>query len=259
MKLSVLEFEIVDEVAVIKMNNPPVNGLGPDFLKDFNEVLPHIKKNENARALLLASQCPGFFSAGNDVSSLKDIDDDLIALLPQAHALMDTIESLPLPTVAAINGHALGGGLELALTCDFRFMGRDSGRVGLPEVRLGLIPSFGGTQRLPQIVGRAKGLEMMIKGLQLTADEAKEIGLVTDVFPMEELAPKSLDYAIRLARQATGAIARIKTCVNIGYREGFEAGLSAEVKAFKENIHSPDAGEGIDAFLTGRKPKFIGK
>ncbi len=258
MNLSVLKFELIENVAVITMNNPPVNALEPAFLDDFKKIFNKIK-SKNPRAVLIASKCPGFFSAGDDISTLKDISDITINLLPEAHALLNEFENLPLPVVAAINGHALGGGLELALTCDFRFMGADSGRIGLPEVRLGMIPSIGGTQRLPQMIGRARAIEMMYKGLQITPEEAKNIGLVNDIFPKEDLYEKSLDYAARLSRQATGAIARIKRCVNELYAEGFQAGLSMERQAFKENIRSHDAIEGVDAFLSNRKPEFKGR
>lgn len=258
MELSAMSFEIIDAVAVIKMNNPPVNALGPVFLEDFDKVLSRLKGDGDARALLLSSECPGFFSAGDDVSALTEIDEDLIALLPKAHAMLDTLEALPIPTVAAIDGHALGGGLELALVCDFRFMGADCGRIGLPEVRLGLVPSLGGTQRLPLMVGKAKAIEMMFKGLQLTPEDAKQIGLINEIFPQAELYEKSLDYARRLARQATGAIAGIKDCVNTGLYQGLEKGLIREREVFRENIFAPDAREGIEAFLSGRKPDFKG-
>lgn len=258
MELSVLSFEINEAVAVIKMNNPPVNALGPAFLEDFSQILEHLNVSRSARALLLTSECPGFFSAGDDVAPMLDIDEDLISLLPKAHAMLDTLEALPVPTVAAINGHALGGGLELTLVCDFRFMGADSGRIGLPEVRLGLVPSLGGTQRLPLMVGKAKAIEMMFKGLQLTPEDAKRIGLINEIFPQAELHEKSFDYARRLARQATGAIAGIKDCVNVGLYQGLEKGLAREREVFRENIFAPDAREGVDAFLSGRKPEFKG-
>jgi len=251
MKLSVLTFEIEENVAIIKMNNPPINALGPDFLNDFDQVFAKLKKSNSARAALITSKCPDFFSVGDDVTKLKEIDDTLIALQPKAQEMMNNLESFPLPTVAAINGHALGGGLELALCCDFRFMEKNCGRIGLPEVRLGMIPAFGGTQRLPQIIGKTRAIEMMFKGLQITAEKAKEINLINDIFAKDEL------YG--LARQATGAIAKIKQCVNTGLNEGFEKGLLMEQKLFRENIVKPDVKEGIDAFLNGRKPKFTGK
>ena len=183
---------------------------------------------------------------------------ELVALLPKAHACLDALEALPLPTLAAINGHALGGGLELALACDLRFMGEGSGRIGLPEVRLGMIPALGGTQRLPLLVGKGRAVEMMFKGLQLASDEAERIGLVNAVFPQEELEERAQDYAVRMARQATGAIARIKRCVNTGLYQGIARGLAEEQRAVVENFESPDLREGVEAFLAGRKPQFRG-
>ncbi|MBW2179359.1 MAG: enoyl-CoA hydratase/isomerase family protein [Deltaproteobacteria bacterium] len=259
MKFSVLNFEIIENVAVIKLNNPPVNAMTPDFLGDFEKLLEIMGKTGGIRSTVIASNCPGFFSAGDDITKLKDIDEDMVALLPRVHSMMNALESLPVPTVAAINGHALGGGLELALACDFRFMGDNSGRIGLPEVRLGMIPAFGGTQRLPLVVGKPKAIEMMYKGLQITPEEAKVIGLINDIFPQDKLFEMSFDYARRLARQATGAIAKIKKCVHIGLCEGFEKGLLAEQAAFKENIFTADAKEGVDAFLSNRKPEFTGE
>ncbi|MBW1894557.1 MAG: enoyl-CoA hydratase/isomerase family protein [Deltaproteobacteria bacterium] len=258
MNTSVLTFEIIDNVAIIKMDNPPVNALTPAFLDEFLQIIEKLCKPGKARAALIASDCPGFFSVGDDVTELKEIDEAMVALLPKVHAMMNAFETLPIPTVAAINGHALGGGLELALTCDFRFMGEDSGRIGLPEIRLGMIPSFGGTQRLPLIVGKAKAIEMMYKGLQITPEEAKQINLINNVFPKKELYEKSFDYAGRLALQATGALAKIKKCVHTGLHEGFAKGLAMEQKTFRENIFTHDVKEGIDAFLSGRKPEFKG-
>jgi enoyl-CoA hydratase/carnithine racemase len=192
------------------------------------------------------------------VRELREVRPETLAALPRAHALLDALESLPLPTIAAINGHALGGGLELALACDLRFMGEDAGRIGLPEVRLGMIPALGGSQRLPLLVGKGRAIEMMFKGLQLTPQEAERIGLVNAVFPQAELEERVQDYAARIARQATGAIARIKGCVNKGIREGFDQGLAEERRAVVENFESPDVREGVEAFLDGRKPRFRG-
>ena len=250
-----LRLEIVDALAIVTMDSPPVNALGPTFLSEFEAILAGLDK---ARALLLRSACPGVFSAGDDVSELGELDAAVLAKLPRAHALLDAIEALPIPTVAAINGHALGGGLELALVFDFRLMARGDGRVGLPEARLGMIPALGGTQRLPRMVGRAKALEMMIKGRRLAADEAVSIGLVNAAYEADELAEKALDFGKRLSRQATGAIAHIKRAMSIGERHGFAKGMEAERAAFYENIRTPDAREGVRAFLAGEAPQFTG-
>ncbi len=258
MSYTLLKYELDGNVAVITLNNPPANGMSPEFLLEIEDVVKKLNKDKGARAVVFASACEGFFSAGADLSMIQDINEETLDMLPRAQAIFNAIEDIPLPTVAAISGHVLGGGLELALTCDFRFMAKDSGRIGLPEVRLGLVPSFGGTQRLVGIVGRGKGLEMMIKGLQLKPDDAKEIGLLTDVFEADQLLRKSMDYAHRLAKQATFAIGKIKRCVITGAREGFDRGIEEEAKAFRGNINSKDAQEGVDAFLSGRKPKFVG-
>jgi enoyl-CoA hydratase/carnithine racemase len=256
--LSLMRVEVEAQVARISLCNPPVNALDTRFLGEFEAVLERLSRRGEARAAIVRSDCPGFFSAGDDVRELRDLGPDALASLPRAHALLDALEALPLPTLAAIDGHALGGGLELALACDLRFMARDSGRIGLPEVRLGMIPALGGTQRLPLLVGKGKALEMMFKGLQLTADEAERIGLVNAVVPQAELDERVRDYAARLARQATGAIAAIKRCVNAGQREGFARGLAEERAAVAANFASPDVREGIEAFLAGRTPDFQG-
>jgi len=261
--LSVLKFSLENNVAIVSINNPPINALSLQFLNEFDEVLDHLasydpQAQDRPRALLLCSEIEGFFSTGDDLAELKELDDDLIAQLPRVHAQMDAIEALPIPTVAAINGHALGGGLELALCCDFRFMAEDSGVVGLPEIRLGMIPAFGGSQRLLQLVGKTRATEMMIKGLQLGSKEARDLGIVNDVYSPDELYASSLDYAERLALQATGAIDCIKQCIRAGLAGGSREGMAKELEMFKVNIVRDDAREGVDAFLGGRKPSFKG-
>ena len=229
-----------------------------ELLFELEDSVNRLKDEKNARAVVVASGCEGYFSAGADLEMLKDMDEETLDMISRAQAIFNSLEDVPLPTVAAVSGHALGGGLELALACDFRFMAKGSGRIGLPEVRLGLIPSFGGTQRLPSIVGRGKALEMMINGFQLKPDRAKEIGLLTDVFEEARLMDKTMSYARHLARQATLAIGGIKGCVNTGMREGFDRGIIEEARAFRENIKTKDAGKGIEAFLAGKRPRFTG-
>ncbi len=244
-------------VAVVTLENPPVNALRADLLESFERFLLDVLKSD-ARAVLLRSACPGFFSAGDDLSALVPLPDDLPKQLRRAHRVLDSFEALPLPTVAALNGHALGGGLELAMVADFRIMAKGAGRVGLPEARLGMIPALGGTQRLAELVGKGRAIEMMFKGLQLSAEEAVDIGLVHRAVDEAELDAAALDFAVRLARQATEALAHIKRAVRVGQREGFSAGIAAEQAAFAENIVSHDAREGVRAFLAGEKPNFTG-
>ncbi len=259
MDSKVIRYEIKDQVAIIALNNSPVNALDLPCFTELKTIVEDLQRNKEARAALLTSDCPGFFSVGDDLNSLKEIDEDLVKRQPEVHQLFNAFEALPLPTLAAINGHCLGGGLELALLCDFRFMAAGESRIGLPEVRLGMIPAFGGTQRLWPLVGKGRALEMMIKGLQILPEEALEAGLINRVIAPDKLYEEAFDYCVRLARQATGAIARIKQCVNTGIASGINAGMKKECNAFLENIFTDDAKEGVNAFLEGRKPQFGGK
>ncbi len=259
MNLEQLQYEIKEGVAIITLNNPPVNAFDLQSFSDLKLIIDDLRNSPEARAAMIISSCPGFFSAGDDLNSLKEIDEALVKRQPEVHQLFNDFESLPIPTLAAINGHCLGGGLELALACDFRFMASGASRVGLPEVRLGMIPAFGGTQRLWPLVGKSKAVEMMYKGLQLLPEEALAVGLVNQVVDEQELFKVSFDYCVRLAQQATGAIAKIKQCLNTGIKEGFEAGMELERKMFLDNIFSEDAKEGINAFLESRKPVFKGE
>ncbi len=256
--LTLLNFSVDGGVAIVKMNNPPVNALTPGFLDEFKTVLDHITAEQKIRALLLTSQVSGFFSAGDDISQLQDFDKEILEELPRVHQLMNRIEALPIPTIAAVNGHALGGGLELALTCDFRFMAANSGYLGLPEVRLGMIPAFGGTQRLPLFVGRTKAIEMMYEGSKLSSEQAKDIGLINDVYEVDVFSDSCTNYARRLSFQATAAIARIKRCVLAGQYEGAVKGLEMERIGCEECFDGVDAREGVTAFLSGKKPNFEG-
>lgn len=255
MNLKVLRYDTQEKVAIVTMNHPPINELGLPFLFDFEAVLDEIRATK-MRAMVITSSCPGFFSAGDDVKKMKDFDPTFFDHHERVHALLDAIETLPIPTIAAINGRAFGGGMELAMTCDFRFMGDDSGRLGLPEARLGLIPAFGGTQRLTQLVGKAKAIEMIYHGLMIKPEDADRIGLITAVHPQEEVVAKSIEYALHLSRKAIDTIGRIKHCINVGLREGFDRGLQAELNACKENLGTPDAQEGVAAYLEGRVPRF---
>ncbi len=256
MKPEPLKLEILQDVAIITLDHPPANALGESFLVGMEAFMDRLEVPGGARALVIRSAVPGFFSAGDDVSKLLDITDELIALLPRVHDLFNRLERLPMPTIASINGHALGGGLELAMACDLRYMAANSGNIGLPEVRLGMIPSFGGTQRLPALVGKARALELMIRGWMLDPEEARGMGLVNDVFLPDQLEEKVMDLAHRMSRQATGAIAKIKECVLAGTNQGPEKGMEAEIRAFGENIRTNNAREGIRAFLEHRKPRF---
>jgi enoyl-CoA hydratase len=194
--------------------------------------------------------------AGADVNEFERIAEEGIDRALLAQQVFNGFAELPQPTVAAINGHALGGGLELALACDFRFAARAEGTlIGLPEVRLGLLPGAGGTQRLAWLVGPARATELIMKGIQLSPDEAAEDGIVHSVVEPEELEPKARDYTFRLARQAPIALRGIKRAIRAA---SSPEGFSVEAQAFRDVLASQDAQIGVRAFLDGERPTFSG-
>jgi enoyl-CoA hydratase len=244
-----------EHVAVVTLDRPPLNALNEELVVALAAATEELAADETVRAVVLRSAVEGVFMAGADL-----LEFDRIAAEPErALAVQDVFTAfaeLPQPTVAAINGHALGGGLELALACDFRFLARAEGVfVGLPEVRLGLLPGAGGTQRLTQLVGAARATELIMKGLQLSQQEAADAGIVHFLVEPEELDERARDYAVRLARQAPVALRGIKRAIRAaGTPEGFEI----ERAAFREVLGTQDARAGVEAFLDGEKPSFSG-
>jgi enoyl-CoA hydratase len=251
----VVNLERADQIAVVTLDRPPLNALNEELVVGLASATEELRDDETVRAVVLRSSVEGVFMAGADL-----LEFDRIAAEPRhALAVQDVFTAfaeLPQPTVAAINGHALGGGLELALACDFRFLARAEGAlVGLPEVRLGLLPGAGGTQRLTHLVGAARATELIMKGLQLSPEEAADAGIVHFLVEPAELDERARDYAVRLARQAPVALRGIKRAIRAaGTAEGFEV----EREAFREVLGTEDARAGVEAFLNGEKPSFSG-
>lgn len=244
-----------EHVAVVTLDRPPLNALNEELVVGLAAARDELAADESVRAVVLRSAVEGVFMAGADL-----LEFDRIAAEPdRALAVQDVFTAfaeLPQPTVAAVNGHALGGGLELALACDFRFLARAEGLlVGLPEVRLGLVPGAGGTQRLTRLVGAARATELIMKGLQLSPQEARDAGIVHFLVEPEELDERAHDYAVRLARQAPVALRGIKRAIRAA---GTPEGLDVEREAFREVLGTKDARAGVEAFLDGEKPSFSG-
>jgi enoyl-CoA hydratase/carnithine racemase len=204
------------------------------------------------------SASEGVFIAGADISMMAELTDESLAAFREVRHCMDVIAELPQPTVCSMAGTALGGGFELALACDFRFMAEGFGEIGLPEVRLGLLPGGGGTQRLPRIVGAGVATEMLIKGMRYSPDKALELGIVHRVLPADQLDAEAAKYAASLAAQAPIAVQSIKRLVRAAYETPGTAGLDLEKDLFETLVTSADAQEGIAAFFEGRKPQFSG-
>jgi enoyl-CoA hydratase / 3-hydroxyacyl-CoA dehydrogenase len=244
-----------DGVAIAWLNRPPANPLSPQLLRELGQVWKQV--DGKARALVIASSNPFTFSAGADIKEFTKMkpDEEGREMLESAHGLMKSMGASRTVTIASVNSLAFGGGCELAMACDLR-IAAESATFGQPEINLGIIPGFGGTQRLPRLVGEGKALEMNLTGTPIGAYEARECGLVNQVVPDHELFDTSLSWARKLAQQPPLAIERIKA---VSHNGDLAEGLEAEARAFGEVFGSADAREGIEAFLSKRQPRFRGE
>ncbi len=243
-----------DGVTIAWLANGPMNSISPQVVEDLAKVWATVKEN-GTHALVFASTNPMLFSAGADIKAFTTMDEAAgRTLLDDTHGLLREMERSGIVTIAAVNGLAFGGGNELAMACDVRIAAR-SALFGQPEIKLGIIPGFGGTQRLPRLVGTNKALEMNLVGDPILAEEAFELGLVNRVVEDHELLDTALMWAHRLAGQAPLAVAEIKSVSGNG---DLDAGIAAEKEGFAAAFASEDAKEGISAFLGKRAPQFKG-
>jgi enoyl-CoA hydratase / 3-hydroxyacyl-CoA dehydrogenase len=250
-----VKLDMRGDVAIVWLDNPPANSLSPDVIVAVRAAWDDLV-GRGARAMVLASPNPTLFCAGADIKAFTKWDiDSGREHLEKIHALGRDWERSPVMTIAAVNGMALGGGCEIAMACDVRLAGQ-SASFGQPEINLGIIPGFGGTQRLARLVGPAKALEMNTIGDPISADEAYEYGLANRVVADHELFDEALAWGRKYAGQAPVALQQIKQVSNAG---DLDAGLAAERDAFLRAFTSEDAREGIGAFIQKRKPQFKGK
>jgi enoyl-CoA hydratase/carnithine racemase len=250
-----VKLDVRGEVAIVWLDNPPANSLSPDVIEALGHAWADVVER-GARAMILASPNPALFCAGADIKAFTKWDvDSGRKHLERIHALGREWERSRVTTIAAVNGLAFGGGCEIAMACDVRLAAR-SATFGQPEVNLGIIPGFGGTQRLARLVGPAKALEMNTVGDPISAEEAYEYGLVNRVVEDHELFDLALAWGRKLAGQAPIAIEQIK---RVSHAADLDEGLAAERDAFLHAFASEDAREGIAAFIEKRAPEFKGK
>ncbi len=252
-------FEAADGVGVLTFNRPKaLNALTTNTLEEVKEVLESIALAREIRVLVLTGAGDKAFVAGADITgfqTLNPLQARHFAELGQE--VFFKLEHLPQPVIACVNGFALGGGCEIAMACDFIYAS-EKARFGQPEVNLGLIPGFGGTQRLARMVGRAKAKELCMTGEAIDAQQARELGLVAKVFPAEQLLEETLKAAKLLAGKAPGVLRSIKQVINRGLDVDLKTGCAIEAEAFGLCFASQDAQEGVTAFLEKRKPNFKG-
>jgi enoyl-CoA hydratase / 3-hydroxyacyl-CoA dehydrogenase len=244
-------------VAIVWLNRPPTNPISPQMIRDLTAVWDHVADQDEIRSVVITSSTFAVFSAGADIKEFTKMTDPQAGmdLLNAGHGLMRGMERSGVVTIAAVNSLALGGGCELAMACDFR-LAAESASFGQPEINLGIIPGFGGTQRLARLVGEAGALEMNLLGDSVSAAQAYEMGLANDVVPDHELFDTALLWAHKLAEQAPVAVEQIK---KVSARPDLDEGIEAEKGGFVAAFGSEDAREGIGAFLGKRKPKWQGK
>jgi enoyl-CoA hydratase/3-hydroxyacyl-CoA dehydrogenase len=251
-----VKLETRDGVAIAWLANAPMNAVSPDVIRDLGTVWERVKASGDVGAMVIASSVPVVFSAGADIKAFTQMDEAAgEELIHTAHALLRDLGQARVATVAAVNALAFGGGCEVAMACDVR-IAAESAVFGQPEVKLGIVPGFGGTQRLPRLVGPSKALEMNLVGDAISAEEALEYGLANRVVPDHELFETALMWGRKLAAQAPLAVEQIKRVSHAG---DLDEGIEAEKQGFATAFQSEDAKEGIAAFLTKRTPKWSGK
>ncbi len=247
-----------DGVEILVLRHPPVNALSTALLEELGSRLTEVDNDPTARCVILTGDGQ-YFSAGADLKEIATLGlDDAPAIVARGHALYDRIERFRRPVIAAINGLALGGGLELVLACDLRIAG-ESAKLGAPEVVYGLMPAYGGTQRLPRLIGPAKARELVFTGNLLSAAEALRIGLVNKTVPAGQELRAARDMAHTIASRAPKAVAGAKHAMLEGRDRSLQEGLQIEAETFRrEVLSSADLGEGLAAFVERRPPKFKG-
>lgn len=242
-------------IATVVIDNPPMNALGGQVRAELLEAFKDLREDNEVVAIILTGAGERAFMAGADIKEFNDSGNPHKDQPVEAENVFDYIESIPKPTIALINGYALGGGLELALTCDIR-IAEEHAKVGLPEVKLGLLPGGGGTQRLPRIVGPSKAKELMFTGDHIPAAEALQLNIISKVVPKGEGMEAARQLAEKIASHSLQALGRIKRLVNEGCEMPLDEGLVIERQLFAELFETKDAKEGISAFVEKRKPVF---
>lgn len=249
-----------DGILTVTINRPEkLNALNRQVIEELADVISTIYTDVAIKAAIITGSGPKSFVAGADISEFLELDGKGGQALARKgqDLVFSKIERCPKPVIAAVNGFALGGGCELAMACHFR-LSSENARFGQPEVNLGLVPGYGGTQRLTQLIGKGKAMELMMTGAMVNAQEAKALGLTNEVYPLEDLLPKANQLLQVIIAKAPVAIKKVIELTNLA-AIGDPYGLDKEVDAFGELFDTADAKEGARAFLEKRPANFIGK
>ncbi|MEO6867267.1 MAG: enoyl-CoA hydratase/isomerase family protein [Gaiellales bacterium] len=246
-------------IAIVELDNPPLNVITIDVGRELKAACAEFAADEDVRVVVFRSSSRGIFSGGADISVMAQVEEqpELLEQFSDVLDVFDRVAALPMPTICQLEGIALGGGFEISLACDFRIAGDDLMQIGLPEVRLGLLPGGGGTQRLPRLVGAGVATEMIMKGMRYDAQTALAKGLIHEVVPADELVATVEKRAASLAAQAPRALRHIKTLIRAAFEQP-TTGVELERELFRDLLETQDVKEGITAATENRRAVFTG-
>ncbi len=260
--MALVDYSTQEGVALLTLNDPPFNGYTHEMMKDLDAAILEARFDNEVHVIVLTGHGEKFFCAGADIGMLEKATPYFkYNFCLHANETLLRLEQTPKLVIAAINGHCVGGGLEIALACDLRIARANAGKIGLPEVTLGVLPGTGGTQRLARALGRSKAIELMAEAATFSIDEAHKLGLVNKVIDAADFRSAALDYARRFVppAKASRAVGLIKRAVTTGLEVGIEQGLALERELQQRLFEGQDAKEGISAYNARRTPTFTGK
>jgi enoyl-CoA hydratase len=254
-----VQLEQVESIAVLTLDHPPANALSRPTFSGLTAALDYVEQESSIKVIVLQGKGK-FFAAGADIKEFTAVEkaEQGTAISKVGQQVFQRMEAFPKPIIAAIHGAALGGGLELAMACHIRFA-TPAAKLGLPELNLGLIPGFAGTQRLPKLIGKAKALELLFTSQPISGEEAEHLGLLNGLFPEELLFQKTIEFAKVVAGKSAVSLQYLLEAVTTGEEQGSEAGAKKEAELFGRIFESHDAKEGVQAFLEKRKAQFQDK
>jgi len=260
-KGNLVEYTVQDGIGIMQLNDPPANTYTLEMMRELDEAILKARFDESVHVIVIRGSGEKFFCAGADINMLKQADPYFkYYFCLHANETLNRLEQTPKLVIAALNGHTVGGGLEIALAADLRLAKKGGGKIGLPEVALGVLPGTGGTQRLGRVVGKSKAIELMATGQTFDFEKGLDLGLVNQIFEADNFWNDVLEYASQFVppNKASKAVGRIKRAVCSGVEVPFGEGLAIEREMQQQLFESSDAREGLAAYLEKRKPEFTG-
>jgi enoyl-CoA hydratase len=261
-RASLVEYRTEDGLAIIELNDPPVNAYTLEMIRELDEAIVRARFDDNVHVIVLRGHGERFFSAGANIRMMQRVSPRYLYYFSlYANEALDRLEQTPKLTIGALNGHAVGGGFEMALACDILLAKEDGGKIGLPEVNLGVLPGLGGTQRLAKAIGKSRAIELMAKGETFSFERAKDLGLVNEIFPAQSFWEHVVLYAKQFCppHKAAKTVGLLKRAVQSGVEASTAVGQALERELQQQLFEGRDAREGIAAFNEKRMPEFTGR